>query len=71
MSKVAGSELRERREQAGLKAFEVAAHMGVHSTRVSQIEALAQVTTATAQRYVAALEALQVAKTTEHVMAAQ
>lgn len=63
MSKVTGSELREQREAAELKAFEVAAHMGVHSSRVSQIEALAEVTSTTARRYVAALEALQVAKT--------
>lgn len=58
-----GPDLRELREQADLTSRELAVHMGVHSSRVSQIEALARVTPRTARRYLAALEASQLATT--------
>lgn len=59
-----GEDLRLEREATPIKAYELAAEMGVHSTRVSQIEALASVTTRTAARYRAALQKLSpVAKT--------
>lgn len=50
-----GAQLREERLAAGVKGFEVAISMNVHSSRVSQIEALAQVPTDSADRYRAAL----------------
>ena len=50
-----GAQLREERLTAGVKGFEVAIAMHVHSSRVSQIEALAQVPTDSAERYRAAL----------------
>jgi transcriptional regulator with XRE-family HTH domain len=54
-----GAQLREERIAAGLKGFEVAIAMRVHSSRVSQIEALAQVPADSAERYrVALIEAL-------------
>lgn len=58
-----GDSLRTLREEADLKAFELAARMGVHSSRVSQIEALASVTSKTARRYLDALAASQLSKT--------
>lgn len=58
-----GQELRALREQADVMAWELATHMQVHASRVSQIEALARVTVRTARRYRAALEASQLAKT--------
>ena len=58
-----GQELRQRREAAEVKQWEVASEMRVASTRVSQIEALALVTATTATRYLAALDACLVAKT--------
>jgi transcriptional regulator with XRE-family HTH domain len=61
-----GPELRELREKADLTSRELAVHMGVHSSRVSQIEALARVTPRTARRYLEALALSQLAKTTEH-----
>jgi transcriptional regulator with XRE-family HTH domain len=60
-----GQQLREMREAQDLKVFELAARMGVHSSRVSQIEALALVTPITARRYLAALQSSPVAKTGE------
>jgi hypothetical protein len=51
----AGAELREERLAVGVKVFEVAIQMRVHSSRVSQIEALAQVPQDSAERYRAAL----------------
>lgn len=56
-----GADLRREREAAGLKGFEVAAAMGVHSSRTSQIEAMARVTPETAERYRRALVAAQAA----------
>lgn len=50
-----GAHLREERLAAGVKGFEVAIRMRVHSSRVSQIEALAQVPADSAERYRAAL----------------
>lgn len=50
-----GSDLREERIAAGAKVFEIAIRMNVHSSRVSQIEALASVTPETADRYRRAL----------------
>lgn len=50
-----GADLRDERLAAGAKVFELAARMNVHSSRVSQIEALATVTPETAERYRAAL----------------
>lgn len=58
-----GGELRQRRESANVKAYEVAAEMRVHSSRVSQIEALAAVTPATERRYLDALGRCLVATT--------
>jgi plasmid maintenance system antidote protein VapI len=62
-----GQELQQRRAGAGVKAFEVAAIMRVHSSRVSQIEALARVTDDTAARYLSALGQCLVAKTSAPV----
>lgn len=59
-----GEALRELRERADLKGWELATHMQVHSSRISQIEALAKVTPRTARRYLAALAESQLAKTT-------
>lgn len=50
-----GASLREERLAAGVKVYELAATMGVHSSRVSQIEALASVTAETIERYRTAL----------------
>jgi transcriptional regulator with XRE-family HTH domain len=50
-----GEELRAERLAAQVKVFEVAARMQVHSSRVSQIEALAKVPAESAARYRAAL----------------
>jgi len=58
-----GEGLRELRETAGFKAWELATHMQVHSSRISQIEALARVTPRTARRYLQALAESQLAKT--------
>lgn len=52
---VTGKDLKVQRVAAGVKAFVLAAEMGVASSRVSQIEALAIVTAETAERYAAAL----------------
>ena len=52
---ITGAQLREERLSAGIKGFEVAIRMQVHSSRVSQIEALAQVPADSAERYRAAL----------------
>lgn len=57
-----GAQLREERLGAGVKGFEVAIQMQVHSSRVSQIEALAQVPADSAERYRAALAACIAAK---------
>lgn len=51
-----GASLREERLAAGAKVFEVAIRMNVHSSRVSQIEALATVTPETIERYRKALD---------------
>ena len=51
----AGEALREERLAAGVKVFEVAIQMRVHSSRVSQIEALARVPQESAERYRKAL----------------
>lgn len=50
-----GLDLRLRRTAARVKTRELADAMGVHSSRVSQIEALAEVTDETATRYTEAL----------------
>lgn len=50
-----GPDLREERLAAGAKVFEIAIQMNVHSSRVSQIEALATVTAETVERYRKAL----------------
>ena len=50
-----GADLRDERLAAGAKVFEIAIGMHVHSSRVSQIEALATVTPETAERYRIAL----------------
>lgn len=55
MLTMTGTELRDRRDKANVKVYELAAEMGVHSSRVSQIEALAAVTPSTETRYLAAL----------------
>lgn len=54
---VTGADLRDERLASGAKVFEVAAAMTppVHSSRISQIEALATVTQETAERYRRAL----------------
>lgn len=57
-----GAELREERLAAGLKVFEVAISMRVHSSRVSQIEALAQVPAESAERFRVALAEATAAK---------
>lgn len=51
-----GASLRDLRLEAGAKVFELAHRMNVHSSRVSQIEALASVTPETAERYRKALD---------------
>jgi transcriptional regulator with XRE-family HTH domain len=56
-----GRDLKLRRVAANVKVYELATRMGVHSSRVSQIEALADVTPFTESRYIAALDAAQVA----------
>ena len=58
-----GAELRDLRRAKGLKGYELAARMGVHSSRVSQIEALATVSDDGARRYLAALGESPVAST--------
>lgn len=60
MLDMTGLDLRLRRTAANVKVFELAARMGVHSSRVSQIEALADVTPQTQARYLAALASAQV-----------
>lgn len=67
MDTPSGAELRQHREEAGVLAYELAMSMGVASSRVSQIEALARVTPRTAKRYRAALALSQVAKTSKAV----
>lgn len=56
-----GASLRDERLSAGAKVFEIAQRMNVHSSRVSQIEALATVTPETAERYRQALDAWKAA----------
>lgn len=63
MLTMTGKELRGRRDTAGVKVYELAAEMGVHSSRVSQIEALASVTPSTETRYLDALARCLVATT--------
>lgn len=63
MNTYTGIALRQLREQAEVRGWELASHMRVHSSRVSQIEALARVTPRTARRYLDALHASQLAKT--------
>jgi transcriptional regulator with XRE-family HTH domain len=63
MLNMTGQELRERRDAAGVRQWELAAEMRVASSRVSQIEALALVTPQTVERYIAALGRCLVAKT--------
>ena len=60
-----GQDLRDLREEADLDAKELATHMRVHPSRISQIEALARVTPRAERRYRAALAASQLAKTTD------
>ena len=57
-----GRELRTKRVAAGIKTYELAIAMGVHATRVSQIEALAHVTEQTQARYLSALGQCLVSK---------
>jgi transcriptional regulator with XRE-family HTH domain len=66
MLAMTGRQLRDRREAAKIKAYELAAQIGVHSSRVSQIEALADVTPTTARRYLDALGQCLVATTAPH-----
>lgn len=63
MLTMTGTELRARRDKANIKVYELAAEMHVHSSRVSQIEALASVTASTEARYLAALGKCLVATT--------
>ena len=56
-----GLELKVRRTAARVKAYKLAERMGVASPRVSQIEALAEVSPETEQRYLAALAECEVA----------
>ncbi len=56
MLTMTGQELRLLRVSADVKVYELAARMGVHSTRVSHIEALAVVTPETEARFRAALD---------------
>lgn len=51
-----GATLRDERLAAGAKVYELASRMNVHSSRVSQIEALASVTPETVERYRRALD---------------
>lgn len=60
-----GLELRERREEADVLAIDLAKAMEVHPSRISQIEALAQVTRRTERRYLEALSRVTVATTSE------
>jgi transcriptional regulator with XRE-family HTH domain len=60
MLTMSGRDLKLQRVAAGVKVYELAARMNVHSSRVSQIEALAVVTAETVARYRAALAACQV-----------
>ena len=65
MLAMTGKELQHRRKAAGIKGYEVAAVMGVHSSRVSQIEALATVSGETSERFLSALGRCLVAKTSD------
>lgn len=58
-----GLELRLLRTAAKVKVRDLAASMKVHSSRVSQIEALADVTDDTAKRYQEALDEITLTKT--------
>lgn len=62
MQSMSGADLRARREQAGVKQWEVGAAMRVASSRISQIEALAEVTEEASQRYLTALDSCLVDK---------
>lgn len=64
-----GEQLKEQRKAAGIKGFELAAMMGVHSSRVSQIEALATVRPETSERFLSALGRCLVAKTSTAAVA--
>jgi hypothetical protein len=56
-----GHELKVRRVAAKVKAIDLASHMEVAPSRISQIEALADVTPDTEARYLAALADSEVA----------
>ena len=55
MLNMTGNDLRRRREAAGVRQYELAAAMGVASSRVSQLEALAFVTPESERRFLDAL----------------
>jgi transcriptional regulator with XRE-family HTH domain len=64
-----GQDLKERREAADLKQWEVAGEMRVASTRISQLEAQARVTPTAERRYLDAIDRCLVAKTAEQAAA--
>jgi plasmid maintenance system antidote protein VapI len=53
-----GLDLKLKRVAARVKAQDVATSMGITKSRISAIEGLPQVTEATAERYLAALDTL-------------
>ena len=59
---MSGEDLRRRREAADVRQYEVAAEMGVASSRVSQLEAMAQPTADSVTRYMAALARCSLSK---------
>ncbi len=59
-----GQELRDLREAAGIKVYELGNAMGVSTSRVSQIEALAAVTPLAYRHYMDALVRLSQVATT-------
>ena len=58
-----GMELKLRRVERRVKVVELARHMGVTHPRVSQLEALAVVTPAAVEKYLAALATYPVVDT--------
>ena len=69
MLNMTGRDLKKKRVAAGVLAYVLAAEMGVASSRVSQIEALATVTPDTAARYLAALDRCAVNNTAAEAIA--
>jgi transcriptional regulator with XRE-family HTH domain len=65
MSRPSGADLKAEREAADILGIDLAAAMGVHQSRISQIEGQLSVTPRACRRYREALASLQVAKTSQ------